>query len=243
MPGIDIILTMVPPGLSLSLSFGLIYSQSRLKRQKITAIKSEYINAAGRTKACLFDKTGTLTAEKVELDKVLIADEGCSRVIDLRGTRQQTATFDRLAECLALNHTLVNAEDPSKASGSSLELELKRYSLNLGIRDQDYEILNIFEFNPTLKRMTVVSRNLITRKTFALTKGAPEMVLGLCRLSSKAEKSLMADLQAFISNGKRVLAFAIREVEVNVSVDLNDPGLESRSFRAGHGFRWSSSFR
>ena len=74
LPSVDIMLTMVPPGLSLCLSMGVQYAQMRLSRAKITALKGRLINASGRMKVVFFDKTGTLTINQVKLDGVLIAD-------------------------------------------------------------------------------------------------------------------------------------------------------------------------
>ena len=68
LPSLDIILTMVPPGLSLSLSLGIEYAQSRLKKKQIVALKGRLINAAGRMKVMFFDKTGTLTINEMKLD-------------------------------------------------------------------------------------------------------------------------------------------------------------------------------
>lgn len=59
---------MVPPGLSLSLSLGIEYAQSRLKKKQIVALKGRLINAAGRMKVMFFDKTGTLTINEMKLD-------------------------------------------------------------------------------------------------------------------------------------------------------------------------------
>jgi cation-transporting ATPase 13A2 len=72
LPSCDMVLTMVPPGLSLSLSIGIEYSQTRLKNGQIMALKGRLINAAGRMKAMFFDKTGTLTINEMKLHNVIM---------------------------------------------------------------------------------------------------------------------------------------------------------------------------
>lgn len=72
LPSMDMIFTMVPPGLSLSLSMGVEYAQSRLKKKGIVALKGRLLNAAGRMKAVYFDKTGTLTLNEMKLHTVVI---------------------------------------------------------------------------------------------------------------------------------------------------------------------------
>lgn len=76
MPSLDIILTMVPPGLSLSLSLGIEYAQSRLNKKSIVALKGRLINAAGRMKVVFFDKTGTLTINEMKLDCIYLGFPG-----------------------------------------------------------------------------------------------------------------------------------------------------------------------
>jgi len=72
LPSVDIMLTMVPPGLTLCLTFGAQYAQARLAQKKITALKTRLINATGRMKICLFHKTGTPTTNAVCLHQALI---------------------------------------------------------------------------------------------------------------------------------------------------------------------------
>jgi len=84
LPSLDIILTMVPPGLSLSLSIGIEYAQNRLKGKQIVALKGKLINAAGRMKAVFFDKTGTLTINEMKLDSVYLSlgEDGDKKLLD-----------------------------------------------------------------------------------------------------------------------------------------------------------------
>ena len=74
LPSIDVMLTMVPPGLTLCLTIGVQYAQSRLSKKQITALKGRLINASGRMKVVFFDKTGTLTINEVKLDGVYLSN-------------------------------------------------------------------------------------------------------------------------------------------------------------------------
>ncbi len=66
---------MVPPGLSLCLSIGIEYAQSRLNKKAVVALKGRLINAAGRMKAVYFDKTGTLTINEMKVQSVIFSDQ------------------------------------------------------------------------------------------------------------------------------------------------------------------------
>jgi P-type E1-E2 ATPase len=74
LPSVDIMLTMVPPGLTVCLTLGIQYAQARLRAQKVSVLKGRLINAAGRMNVCLFDKTGTLTINEVVLESVYVAN-------------------------------------------------------------------------------------------------------------------------------------------------------------------------
>lgn len=229
MPGIDIFLTMIPPGLSLCLSVGLIYSQSRLKRHKITAIKAELINAAGRTKAVMFDKTGTLTSDKVTLHQVLLADihTGGYQILDSR-IQAASHRHARLYECVALNNTLIH--DPwGELQGDPIEKELAGMASGQVLRKDDYKVLNIFEFNPALKRMSVVVQHKDTGKNILLTKGAPEIIIGLSNISGRQRESWLNGIEEYTQKGMRGLAIASKELgSRNIDVGLSDEALGQR---------------
>lgn len=139
LPSIDIMLTMVPPGLTLCLSIGVQYAQQRLAKKKISAMKTRLINAAGRMKICLFDKTGTLTTNDVCLDSVLCFDPDVDNqeCVELqKDSLQENPKFiaKNLLRNFATNHTLVNFGSKSdegsstRILGDPLEIELFEFN-------------------------------------------------------------------------------------------------------------------
>lgn len=68
---LDIITIAVPPALPGALTAGLIYSQNRLRKQKIYCISPRTINICGTLDTFVFDKTGTLTEDGLDLKSVL----------------------------------------------------------------------------------------------------------------------------------------------------------------------------
>ena len=68
---LDIITIAVPPALPGALTAGLIYSQNRLRKQKIYCISPRTINICGTLNTFVFDKTGTLTEDGLDLKCVL----------------------------------------------------------------------------------------------------------------------------------------------------------------------------
>jgi predicted P-type ATPase len=141
LPSIDIMLTMVPPGLSLCLTLGVQYAQGRLASKKVSAVKGRLINAAGRMKVVFFDKTGTLTITQVKLSAtgVYLADiqthkDQCQIVTAENGVYvtgiKQAGRDKELAHLLhnfAADHTLVRTKD-GQILGDPLEEELLNYA-------------------------------------------------------------------------------------------------------------------
>lgn len=135
-PSLDIILTMVPPGLSLSLSIGIEYSQERLKKAGIIALKGRLINAAGRMKAVFFDKTGTLTINEMKLNSVILNDidsQGAPSLIDLEHGKGHEHVDElhkvshlALMKNFASNHSLSNIN--GKILGDPMEEEMFAYA-------------------------------------------------------------------------------------------------------------------
>jgi magnesium-transporting ATPase (P-type) len=112
LPSIDIMLVMVPPGLTLCLGIGVQYAQQRLMKEKISVMKGRLINAAGRMKVVLFDKTGTLTINEVVLDEVYIYDRledgsKCRKLPRERDEKRDQLFQQRLVKHFAADHTLI----------------------------------------------------------------------------------------------------------------------------------------
>jgi cation-transporting P-type ATPase 13A2 len=58
---IDLITITVPPGLPVSMTFGIIFALDKLKNKKIYCTSPNKVISGGRVDFACFDKTGTLT--------------------------------------------------------------------------------------------------------------------------------------------------------------------------------------
>lgn len=139
LPSIDVMLTMVPPGLTLCLTIGVQYAQSRLKKKQISALKGRLINASGRMKVVFFDKTGTLTINEVKLDGVYLSNlqndsTNCKgllrdgfKYIPSDSTNHKEYTEQELMHNFAVNHTLILSKQ-NQVLGDPLEEELMNFA-------------------------------------------------------------------------------------------------------------------
>ncbi len=60
---LDLITITVPPGLPVSMTFGIIFALEKLKDKQIFCISPNKIISGGRVNHACFDKTGTLTED------------------------------------------------------------------------------------------------------------------------------------------------------------------------------------
>ena len=81
--GMDLMLTGIPPGLSLCLMLGIHYGVENLKLDNIDCFEPRLVNAVGRVQTALFDKTGTLTESFMELEAVHLVDSENSKKIKI----------------------------------------------------------------------------------------------------------------------------------------------------------------
>lgn len=64
---LDLITITVPPALPATMSVGVAFAISRLKKSKIFCISPPRVNVSGRIQIMVFDKTGTLTEDGLEI--------------------------------------------------------------------------------------------------------------------------------------------------------------------------------
>ena len=60
---LDLLTICVPPALPAAMTCGVVFSISRLKKEKICCISPNRVNVAGRVTTFVFDKTGTITED------------------------------------------------------------------------------------------------------------------------------------------------------------------------------------
>lgn len=64
---LDLITVVVPPALPATLSIGISFATSRLRKSGIFCISPSRVNVGGKINVCCFDKTGTLTEEGLDI--------------------------------------------------------------------------------------------------------------------------------------------------------------------------------
>lgn len=73
---LDLITITVPPGLPVSMTFGIIYAIDKLKKKEIYCVSPNKIIMGGLVDFICFDKTGTLTEDYMDFKALVPSYKG-----------------------------------------------------------------------------------------------------------------------------------------------------------------------
>ena len=211
MIAVTLIVVAVPEGLPMAVTLSLAYSMQRMLRTNNLVRKMHACETMGATTVICTDKTGTLTQNQMQVYETdffalpgqKLADNDESRLIEEGIAVNSTASLDH--------------SDPASLSvlGNPTEGAL---ILWLNAHGKDYRDLRSnattieeLPFSTERKYMaTVVSSALLPGKRILYVKGAPEIILGLCRNidAGVSPDDIMQRLHAYQNQAMRTLGFA-----------------------------------
>ncbi len=199
---IALMVAAVPEGLPAVVTVLLAFGVRKMYSKKTLVRKMSAVESLGATSVICTDKTGTLTMNKMTVRKVS-ADEA-------------------KLKSLMINAIVCNSSSLVLKEGGAIDVlgDTTEGALLLWARDKkvDYETLRsegkILEeepFNTERRRMSVIWEQ--NGKAVLYSKGAPESILPLCKISEKELLKIESEYKAMASQGLRVLAFAGIEVK------------------------------
>ncbi|XP_041419198.1 probable cation-transporting ATPase 13A4 isoform X2 [Xenopus laevis] len=229
-----LILTLaVNATLPASLTLGLLYGQTRLKKLGIFCISPQRIILAGQLNLVCFDKTGTLTEDSLDLHGVLPSNGTSFQDIHLFSSAK-TMPWSPLLGAMASCHSLI-MED-GKMQGDPLDLkmfegtgwEFESHAAQ-GTKDgesnsytmvkpgpsagevpvEGIAVLHQLPFSSSLQRMSVITQILGERDFTVFMKGAPEMVIRFCKPET-VPHNISKKLDYYTTQGFRVIGLAYR---------------------------------
>lgn len=229
---IDLITVIVPPELPAALTIATIFSERRLKNQKIYCMSPRSINISGCIDCVVFDKTGTLTEDVVDVEEVLHANRTTFHepVQDIEGLED----VDTLKQCLAACHSLKMLNE--QLIGDDMEVKLfeatkwtfeqqgERSTVNCG--KLQLELIKQFPFSSSTARMAVIARennnnddNMANRgRAKFFLKGAPEVISKFCAPET-IPSSFEAVLKDYTQRSYRVLGLAYKDIDIGEDVE------------------------
>lgn len=214
MIAVTLIVVAVPEGLPMAVTLSLAFSMKRLMKQNTLPRTMHACETMGAVSVICSDKTGTLTQNQMKVVGTAFA-----------GLKDQKLGEDMssslLKECIAINTTAnLDFSDPNriKAIGNPTEGALLLWLHTCGVNYLDIReslsVVDRLQFTTELKYMATLVDSNVTNKRIVYVKGAPDILMGLCKLTVEETKGYEDKLAAYQSHANRTLAFAYKELDV-----------------------------
>lgn len=231
-----LIVVAVPEGLPLAVTICLAYSmKAMVKDNNLVRHLSACETMGGATNICS-DKTGTLTENRMNVTSMWImrklysgSTEKPLEEILLKKVPEELIKLFVDSVCINSSNSFLKVEEKGtvKYNGNKTECSMLLLTRKLGF---DYEerrksatILHLFPFSSERKRMSVILQDPKDKRTFLHTKGASEIVLGMCTsyltkngtdtLTKQMQEDLKKVIEELASDGLRTLCIAYKELD------------------------------
>lgn len=205
LPAIAFAMAVLPEEIPVVLAVFLALAAWRLSRQKILTRRVDAIEVLGAITVLAVDKTGTLTLNRMELVELA----GVDAVFRAGSDAPLPQALTELAECAMLATPLKPFDPMEKAIRALGNARLPQDSrARLGV-----EPVRQYPLTPQLLAVTHAYESGAPGRYFLATKGAPEAVMGLCRLEAHRREAVQLQVQDMAARGLRVLGVACGDWE------------------------------
>jgi Ca2+-transporting ATPase len=195
--GITMAMSLLPEEIPVVLTVFLALGAWRMSRRRVLTRRMPAVEALGSATVLAVDKTGTLTMNRMSVSRLLI--DGRAHVLNSSPVPE---AFHELIEYSVLASE-VDAFDPMEQAFQALG----RRALPEARRHAEWRLVHEYPLTPRLLALTHAWQRPDGRIVLA-TKGAPEAVARLCRLSGPTQEQMMARVREMAERGLRVLAVA-----------------------------------
>ena len=208
MIAVTLIVVAVPEGLPMSITISLALSMRRMLKQKSLVRKLHACETMGAATVICSDKTGTLTKNRMSVVECLELD---------------ALYRELLRESMAVNSTAELGKEDGRdvVIGNPTEGALLTWLQTQGIDYKDirkqYNIISQEPFSTETKFMSTVVEHRETGRRFRFVKGAPEIVMSMCRsiVGTMDRAAIEEQLLQYQSRAMRTLGFAIQPLDNN----------------------------
>ncbi|RLN98093.1 hypothetical protein BBJ28_00020692 [Nothophytophthora sp. Chile5] len=230
---ITVLVVAIPEGLPLAVTIALAYSVKKMLVDNNLVRHLDACETMGSATTICSDKTGTLTTNRMTVMQMWIGDKEFSSATEGIGALSDS-TKEALCYGIAVNSTAEIL--PPKVenglpehTGNKTECALLQFIRDGGVEYPEIrsnnEIVHMLTFSSAKKRMSVVVRRSATTCR-VYTKGATEVVLGLCQDMQDVDGSIVAldaarktkigtqVIEKYASQGYRTLCLAYRDLDV-----------------------------
>lgn len=234
MVAVTLIVVAVPEGLPMAVTLSLAYSMRRMLKTNNLVRKMHACETMGATTVICTDKTGTLTQNQMRVGQTHFADMPGQMPTSREG---KTAL---IVEGICVNSTAtLDLSDPAKPGvlGNPTEGALMLWLHSHGIDHETVkakaETLVEVPFTTERKYMATVVKSAVTETVTLYVKGAPEIVMGLCRnnMTDADVATTTERLTAYQQQAMRTLGFAYKTYDSldEAEADIKDGRVTTES--------------
>ncbi len=167
----------------------------RLMKLGIVVKQMKTVETLGSATVICTDKTGTITENKMSLAKLFVLKTEAT-------TDPETTLYDEDKELMTL---AMWASEPIPFDPMEVALH-DAYKKNMSVDERsDYHIKHEYPLGGTPPMMTHIFENNAGKRIIA-TKGAPEAIIAVCKLTEAELDLINKAIEAFTNEGYRVLA-------------------------------------
>jgi Ca2+-transporting ATPase len=208
MIAVTVIVVSVPEGLPMSVTLSLALSMKRMLSTNNLVRKMHACETMGAATVICTDKTGTLTRNQMEVSEAkFYGKDGIT---------------DEIKEGIAVNSTaFLDHSDPNRVRAlgnpteSALLLWLHKNGIDYLPLRENAEVTEQLTFSTERKYMATVVNSPLFGKRLLYVKGAPEIVLGLCKhvACDVSRDEISEQLVGYQSRAMRTLGFAYMVID------------------------------
>ena len=230
----------IPESLPVVLSFALAMGAQQMSHRRALARRLAIVESLGSVDTICSDKTGTLTKNEMTVQLLFtpghepyyVTGEGYDNkngAIQTRHVGTERLKLPLMAMMLCNDSKHIEKDGELSYLGDPTEIALRvvgeKGGYNSAELDKEYPRLDEVPFTSDRQRMTTIHN--YEGKKIALTKGAPEVIIGLCKklmvhgevseMTDENRKEIMSNLEHMQSQALRTLAVATRFIPDGVS--------------------------
>ncbi len=230
MLAVTVMVVTVPEGLPMSVTLSLALSMKRMLASHNLVRKMHACETMGACTVICTDKTGTLTQNQMRVYETCLSPFSALEAADRHLTLGVDEYGRIIKESVAINSTAyLDLSDPNKPrvmgnpTEGALLLWLQSQGEDYALIRKNARILEQLTFSTERKYMaTLADSHLCPGKRLLFVKGAPEILLSLCRTAvvdgrdvpaADVAERIGADLLAYQSKAMRTLGFAYMPVD------------------------------
>lgn len=214
--GITLAMSVLPEEFAVVLTVFIAMGAWRISRHRVLTRRSSTIEMLGAATVLCTDKTGTLTENRMSVSALWMREASW---------QQGSATPPSLLAPLLETAMLASKPAASDPMEHAIQMLMRRSLHGTSHQDSGWHLEREYPLSPTQLSVSHVWRSPQGDYRVA-TKGAPETIIGLCRLSAEEAAQVRLRVDAYAAQGMRVLGVAhAQHQDTPMSADQSDLGL------------------